>query len=147
MIHLVTVLFVALTLHKPEPPQAPEPVDARFAKLEMFFDRYQCPQPNYAFSYLRAADEYNLDYRLLPAISVRESTCGVHDRWNNRWGWDSAWARFSSVPRGIEFISRELTIGTPYRDRSVPGKLHKYNPKSALRGSGRKVMREIDRTP
>src|SRR4051794_27156841 len=63
--------------------------DSRTADLQRFFESYQCPRPYHVVDYLEAADAYDVDYRLLPAISVRESTCGVYSRWNNHWGWNS----------------------------------------------------------
>jgi len=69
---------------------SPPQTDDRPIKLETFFKSYQCPQPHYVEEYVRAADMYDIDYRLLPALSIRESTCGQHNRLNNHWGWDSA---------------------------------------------------------
>src|SRR5215472_3835691 len=71
--------------------------DERYSKLETFLRSYGCPQPHYTWDYLRAADKNALDYRLLPAISVRESTCGIHSAGNNYWGWASARRGFKSV--------------------------------------------------
>src|SRR5882724_5036889 len=87
---------------------SPPQTDDRPIKLETFFKSYQCPQPHYVEEYVRAADMYDIDYRLLPALSIRESTCGQHNRLNNHWGWDSARKGFASVPRGIEFVARKL---------------------------------------
>jgi len=64
--------------------------DPRSVRLEAFFKAYDCPAPLHVAEYLRAADSHALDYRILPAISLVESTCGAFQRMNNRWGWDSA---------------------------------------------------------
>src|SRR5262245_27858847 len=97
-------LFAAGAVCEPPQPQH----DSRLEKLEAFFNTYDCPPPHYVTQYVRAADHHSLDYRLLPAISVTESTCGSYQRGNNHWGWSSADYEFSSVPYGIEFISTAL---------------------------------------
>src|SRR6185295_18324618 len=102
--------------------------DGRMIRLEAFFERYQCPQPHYTADYLKAADRFDLDYRLLPAISVRESTCGQYTRGNNHWGWRSPRFDFESVPRGIAYVSRQLSERPQYRMQPVAGKLWVYNP-------------------
>lgn len=122
----------------------PASVDSRVARLEAFFRNYHCPAPFLTSQYLAAADAWAIDYRLLPAVSVRESTCGRHARNNNRWGWDSARTGFESLTRGIEFIARELAIGRYYRGKSVEEKLHAYNPNPEYPGEIRKLMQEIE---
>jgi hypothetical protein len=119
-------------------------VDGRALKLASFFEAHQCPQPYHAEEYVRAADLYSVDYRLLPAVSVRESTCGLHQRLNNFWGWDSARTGFASVTRGIHFILRQLAFSRPYRGKSVDEKLYVYNPNPQYVKEVHELMREID---
>ena len=78
--------------------------------------------------YLGAADSYAIDYRLLPAISVLESTCGIYQRLNNRWGWDSARKGFSSFRAGLQYIARQLSEGRFYKNKSLEEKVRMYNP-------------------
>jgi len=124
------------------PPQ--DPRDSRTVKLETFFKSYNCPEPFYTHEYIRAADTHGVDYRLLPALSVRESTCGRHDRKNNRWGWDSARRGFASVPRGIEYVARKLSQGRYYKDKTLDEKLYAYNPFPRYVREVKELMREID---
>jgi hypothetical protein len=119
-------------------------VDGRELRLASFFKAHQCPQPFHAEEYVRAADEYSIDYRLLPAVSVRESTCGIHQRLNNFWGWDSARTGFESVTHGIHFILGQLAWGRFYRGKTVDQKLHVYNPNPQYVKEVRQLMREID---
>ncbi len=119
-------------------------VDSRSLKLQAFFKSYQCPQPYYIDEYLRAADAYAIDYRLLPALSVRESTCGQHHRQNNHWGWDSARSGFASVASGIEFVASRLANGRYYKDKTLEGKLYVYNPYPQYVEQVKRLMREID---
>src|SRR5262249_42778346 len=90
------------------------------------------------------ADTYALDYRLLPAISVVESTCGVHQNQNNRWGWDSARKGFSSFRAGLEYIARQLAQGRYYRNKTLDEKVHMYNPSPQYAWLVKKLMRKID---
>ena len=148
MLNILATLITSLMFHQSiNHPPGPAAVDARITKLEMFFDRYQCPQPHYSYSYLQAADANSLDYRLLPAISVRESTCGQHDRLNNRWGWDFPFTGFSSVPQGIEFIAHRLAQSRIYRGLPLDDKLETYNPRRSYVRQVEHLMQEIDPTP
>lgn len=117
---------------------------SRALKLKSFFKAHQCPEPYHAEEYVRDADQFSIDYRLLPAVSVRESTCGVYQRLNNFWGWDSARTGFQSVTRGIHYILGELAWGRFYRGKSLDQKLHVYNPNPQYVREVRELMREID---
>lgn len=119
------------------------PGDARPAKLLAFFEAYGCRGPLHIADYVHAADTYGIDYRLLPALSVRESTCGQYSRKNNRWGWDSARTGFASVAAGIEYIARQLAWGRYYRGKTLEQKLRTYNPSPKYAAEVKKLMREI----
>ena len=119
-------------------------LDDRYQKLESFFQSFGCPSPHYVNEYLGAADSYAIDYRLLPAISVLESTCGVYQRLNNRWGWDSARKGFSSFRAGLQYIARQLSQGRFYRDKSLEEKVRMYNPNPQYAKLVRKLMLKID---
>jgi len=119
-------------------------LDNRAAKLEAFFRTHSCPAPYHVDDYIRAADVNGIDYRMLPAVSVRESTCGLHARLNNRWGWDSARTGFQSVAHGIHYIAHELAFGRCYRGKTLEQKLHAYNPNPKYVGEVKRLMFEID---
>jgi len=118
--------------------------DPRTERLEAFFKAYDCPAPLHVEAYLRAADSHAIDYRLLPAISLVESTCGAFEKMNNRWGWDSAQSGFRSVPDGIEYISAQLAENPRYKGKSVPEKLYTYNPYPQYVRQVQRLMREIE---
>jgi hypothetical protein len=120
-----------------------QPADERRLKLQAFFESYRCPAPYHVEDYLREADKNAIDYRLLPAISVRESTCGRHGRLNNHWGWDSARSGFSSVKAGIRYLARTLALGPRYKDKTVDGKLKIYNPNLQYVAEVMHLMEEI----
>jgi hypothetical protein len=118
--------------------------DPRIMRLEAFFKAYDCPGPFHVQEYLRAADSHALDYRLLPAISVVESTCGAFERLNNRWGWDSVQSGFESVPAGIDYITEQLAENPLYKGKSVHEKLYTYNPYKAYVRQVERLMQQIE---
>jgi hypothetical protein len=120
-----------------------QPPDERMLKLQAFFQSYKCPAPYHVEDYLKEADKNAIDYRLLPAISVRESTCGRHARLNNHWGWDSARSGFSSVKAGIRYLARTLSLGPRYKDKPVNAKLETYNPNLQYVAEVMRLMGEI----
>jgi hypothetical protein len=140
---LVLVGIIALEVARAASAPA-QPPDERRQKLQAFFQSYRCPAPYHVEDYLKEADKNAIDYRLLPAISVRESTCGRHSRLNNHWGWDSARSGFSSVRAGIRYLAQTLARGSRYKDKTVDGKLKVYNPKVQYAAEVKRLMQEIE---
>jgi hypothetical protein len=136
-------LIVALTSYVSTTADNTVP-DLRVERLETFFASFGCPAPHHAAEYIRAADVYQVDYRLLPAISVLESTCGAYGRMNNNWGWNRAQNGFSSVPAGIAFVTSRLAVGPPYKDKGLDEKLFNYNPEPKYARQVKHLMREIE---
>ncbi len=120
------------------------PLDPRVVRLSAFFQAYNCPEPHHINAYLRAADAYGLDYRLLPAISLRETTCGVTEKNNNRWGYHPGRQSFPSVEAGINFLARHLAEEPPYAGKTLRQKLFTYNPLPAYPGEIQRLMRQIE---
>jgi hypothetical protein len=118
--------------------------DPRLVKLEDFFRGYNCPQPYHISDYVNAADANGIDYRLLPALSVRESGCGRAGRLSNYWGWDSAHSGFSSVKAGIYYVSERLAKSPLYRGKSLEQKLHRYNPRHRYAREVKRLMGRIE---
>lgn len=103
-------------------------VDPRIENLTRFFDHYH-GSTAYINDYLNAADKNQIDYRLLPAISIAESSGGKHACGFNWWGWNSCKGdNFSSVAQGIQFVSGQLANGHYYKGKTIEQKLHAYNP-------------------
>lgn len=85
----------------------------RAAVLYNFLEGYNSPLKNYSRNFVEDADKYNLDYRLLVAISGVESTFAKQLPYNsyNAWGWGiygNNMIRFSSYPEAIATISKTL---------------------------------------
>jgi hypothetical protein len=120
------------------------PPDPRVVRLELFFDKYRCPAPQHVNEYLRVADGYGLDYRLLPALSIRETHCGIEETRHNRWGYHPGGQGFASVEAGIEFVARQLALSPTYRGKTLRDKLFTYNPRTAYPGEVQRIMGQIE---
>ncbi len=87
--------------------------DYRVKILESYFKKQNSPLAPYAGDFVRNADKYNLDWKLVAAISGVESTFGQAIPYNsyNAWGWgvygDNV-IRFTSWTEGIDTISQGL---------------------------------------
>lgn len=89
------------------------------------------PVQAYAVPFIRIADRYQLDWRLLPALTIVETSGGKHVRRRNNWfGWDSGQARFQSVTDAAELVAFNLSSGFRYHGKSLRAKLQVYNHES-----------------
>lgn len=110
--------------------------DKRVAVLKAFFRKYDSPLYDHADFIVKISDEYGLDYRLLPAISMQESgACKVIPHGShNCWGWGiygNTVTRFSSYPEAIETVSRGLKKYYIDEGLTTPEQImSKYNPSS-----------------
>jgi hypothetical protein len=115
----------------PKPPLMPEPAarpDARILCLRSFFGKLRCPVAYLAQDFVEAADDNQLDWRLLPSISVIESGGGKAARNNNIFGWNNGNQLFPTLRAGINQVAFKLGKSALYRDRDSAGKLRIYNP-------------------
>lgn len=90
----------------------------KIAKIEKYLrvNRGNAPLAKYAAKFVEVAKKYEIDYRLLPAISVMESGGGKSNfRSYNAWGWGKK--GFSSFEEGIETVGRGLRNG--YMDKGA----------------------------
>lgn len=88
----------------------------RVAILERFFAEFNSPLESNAKTFVRVADEYNIDFALLPAIACQESTCGkfvIADS-HNPFGWGiygNQHIAFDSYEQAIEEVGAGLHAG------------------------------------
>jgi hypothetical protein len=75
---------------------------------------------------------------------VLESTCGIYQRENNRWGWASARKGFASFRAGLEYIAHQLANGRYYKNKTLEEKVHMYNPRPQYALQLERLMRKID---
>ena len=117
--------------------------DPRLESLKKFFQAGDCPAQDLSAEFLRAADRHNLDWRLLPSISLVESGGGREARNNNIFGWDGGKAEFPSVRAGIHGVAGRLANSRIYRDKDTDEILRLYNPNENYPGVVKSVMRRI----
>jgi len=117
--------------------------DQRLERLRKFFAKSDCPAGNYAHVFLEAADDYGLDWRLLPSIAYLESGGGKAAAHNNIFGWDSGKAQFHSPTAVIHTVGYRLAYSPRYRDKNVDELLATYNPVPEYAQKVKSVMRRI----
>jgi len=139
------MLTVPSTLTQSELPTAKAEYknDPRLQSLKQFFQAGDCPAQDFPEEFLRAADRHNLDWRLLPSISLVESGGGRDARNNNLFGWDGGKAVFTTVRAGIHDVADRLENSKIYRDKGTDGILRLYKPKENYPGVVKSVMRRI----
>lgn len=110
--------------------------DSKVEIVRQFLAKYNSPLEPYAPDIIAAAERYDIDFRLLPAIAMQESIlCKrvIKDSFNC-WGWGiygGKVTKFSNYPEGIETITK--TLSTKYRDKGLvtPFEIAKlYNPRN-----------------
>jgi len=98
--------------------------DFRVAKLQAFLARYDSPLTSYAQVFIDVADEYQIDWKLVPAITGVESTFGKQIPYNsyNAYGWNNGNYYFKSWEDSLKIISKALRekyfdrgLDTPYK--------------------------------
>jgi hypothetical protein len=145
---VAAILAAPVTLTVSELPTAIEEYknDPRLASLRKFFQDGRCPAQTLAAEFLKVADQHNLDWRLLPSISLVESGGGREARNNNLFGWDGGRAMYISFRAGLYDVGGKLSKSKRYRDKDVDEILRIYNPNAGYPGVVKSVMRRISPT-
>jgi hypothetical protein len=113
--------------------------DARPKIVSAFLSQYNCPLTPYdsfADKYVEIADKYHLDFRLIPAISMQESSCckKIPEGSNNCWGYGIYGDQvviFPSVELGIEAVAKTLAKNYTSKGLMEPEEImKKYTPQS-----------------
>lgn len=121
--------------------------------LKAFFLKYKSPLVDYTGTFIKVADENNLDYRLLPAISCIESSCGkrlIPDS-HNPFGWGiygNNVLKFKNYDEGIAKVGEGLNKNYIAKGFDTPEKIAPvYNPPShqSWLGKLRYFMNEMDK--
>lgn len=140
----VTLQLENFALAKPAAPHvAPAPQDPRIVRLHQFLSRLHCPVRELSEDFIHAADDNDLDWRLLPSISIIESSGGKAYRNNNIFGWANGDWSFPTVRAGLHQVAFRLGKSILYRNRSTEEKLKLYNPDEAYPGRVQEVMEMI----
>lgn len=139
-----TLQLENVVLAKPARVQpAPAPRDPRVVRLHQFFSRLHCPVRDLSEDFVHAADDNDLDWRLLPSISIIESSGGKAYRNNNIFGWANGDWPFPTIRAGLHQVAFRLGKSILYRNRSTEEKLKLYNPDEAYPGRVQEVMQMI----
>lgn len=110
--------------------------DKRVAIIKAFFRKYESPLYEHSKYIVQISDEFGIDYRLIPAIAMQESTaCKFIPRNSyNCWGWGiygDKIKRFNSYKEGIETVAKGLKIGYINKGLVTPEQImSKYTPSS-----------------
>ena len=93
--------------------------DPRTQKLAQFLTDHQSPLTDYAAYFVEKADQYQLDWKLVPAITGVESTFGknIPSGSFNAYGWANGQYRFQSWEESIERVI--VTLKEKYIDRGL----------------------------
>ena len=143
---LVAGLLIApcgISLRQYQPNPTVDAKDPRLSRLIRFFGDRGCPLRAAALDFLIAADQNHLDWRLLPSISMIESSGGKDFKNNNVFGWGSSREGFPSVRAGIHFVASKLAKSKLYRGKNLESKLQTYNPLPDYVGRVKAVMRSL----
>lgn len=114
--------------------------DGRAKIIEDFFRKYKAPLADFSRTFIAVADKYQLDWRLLPAISMQESNGGkrVITESYNPFGYGiygSLVVRFNSWDESIERVGKALRNDYLNQGLKNPNQIMaKYTPPSLEKG-------------
>ena len=108
--------------------------------IDAYFTDHDMPLAGTGMKMAEVAEENDLDWRLIPAISVRESTGGKKQCTkvkHNPFGWNSCKKGFESDEEAIETVGRNLGGNNPitahhYDNKTTKEILNAYNPPSIV---------------
>ena len=120
--------------------------NARARKIDAYFNRRGLPLAGWGKKMVEEAIENDIDWRLMPAIAMRESTGGKFDCETasfNPFGWGSCSISFQSYNEAIEVIAKNLGgknhKTARYYDGELSEVLDNYNGR-AVEGYSDQVM-------
>ena len=131
-------------------------VQARKVELYYLDQKTDMPMADYAYQFVVAADKYDLDYTLMPAIARFETSggrnlCKSEEGANNPFGFGSCKMSFDSFEHAFDHVAYSLSGENPrteiYADKSIEEKLLIYNPptvKGILPGYHKHILKAID---
>lgn len=105
------------------------------ALIDNYFALYNAPLEGHGMKFIVEAEKNDIDWRLLPAIAMRESTGGIHACKrvpNSVFGYGSCKISFKSIDDSIEIVARSIGGNNPktahhYDDKTTIQILKKYN--------------------
>jgi hypothetical protein len=125
----VSILFLTQPLKvKAEARDPLDGIDYRKLRLYHFLKEKDSPLKTHTDDFIHAADVWDIDWRLLPAITGLESAYGTRLVPNsyNGYGWAGGYFYFEGWDQSIFYVSRKLKnkyyqqgLNTPYKIGSV----------------------------
>src|SRR3989344_3872467 len=133
-------LYAALPQSSLESSQEVQKVDGRAKIIEDFFEYYNSPLASLAQTFINVADKYQLDWRLLPAISMQESNGGkrIIPSSKNPFGYGiygDKVLKFANFDEAIERVGKGLKEDYIDQGLKTPNQIMaKYTPPSLEKG-------------
>lgn len=136
--------------------QAPDPKvlekEVKAKAIDSYFKERNMPLEGTGMKMVEEAEKHDLDWRLLPAIAIRESTGGKNECIrvpNNAFGWGSCKIGFKTVEESIETVAKNLGGNNPntarhYDNKTTKQILRAYNPPSVIPRYAEQVMSIMD---
>lgn len=118
--------------------------------IDAYFAKYDAPLEGHGMKFVLEAEENDIDWRLLPAIAMRESTGGKHackKVSNSVFGWGSCKIGFESIDESIRVVAKNLGGNNPktarhYDEKTTEQILGKYN--SVIKNYTKQVMKIME---
>ena len=120
--------------------QEAKDLEVKVKAIDDYFRLHDMPLSGMGKKMVEESEKNDLDWRLLPAVAVRESTGGKYDCVkvkNNPFGWGSCKINFNSIEEAIETVAMNLGGNNPnterhYADKTTDQILKAYNPPSIV---------------
>lgn len=132
-----------------EEDQKAKELKAKAEAIDAYFKEHSMPLAGTGLKMAQEAEANDLEWPLLAAIAVRESTGGKHackKKEFNPFGWGSCKIGFESYDQAIETVGRHIGGNAPstvhhYADKNTKEILQTYNPPSVVPKYAEQVMK------
>lgn len=106
--------------------------ETKAAKIDAYYAKYGLPLAGHGMQMVLVAEEHGLDWKLLPAIAMRESTGGKFACKNNPFGFGSCTIGYKSFDEAIDAVGGHIGGANPrtakyYAGKDINGILKAYN--------------------
>lgn len=106
--------------------------ESKAAKIDAYYAKYDLPLAGHGMHMVLVAEENNLDWRLLPAIAMRESTGGKFACGNNPFGFGSCKIKYENFDEAIDTVAghiggNNVKTAKYYANKTLEKKLLAYN--------------------
>jgi len=120
--------------------------------IDAYFNKHKTPLAGFGMKMVLEAEQNKIDWRLIPAIAMRESTGGIYACQKasfNPFGWGSCKIGFTSFEEAIEVVAKNLGGNNPntarfYANKNTKEILQKYNPPSIVPKYADQVIKIMD---